>query len=201
MQSLFNFIVEPKNGRYTNTVKIGKKELIINTSIEDHKFVNRIGIVKSIPLVGETNINVNDEVIVHHNVFRRFYDIRGNEKNSTSYFKEDLYFCYPDQIFLYKNKNKWKAPYDFCFVKPLTEKNNLSVNKEQKHIGILKYGNSSLKAAKVSEGDIICFTPNSEYEFIIDNNRLYRMKTRDIAIKYEYKKNEIEYNTSWASGS
>jgi hypothetical protein len=78
MQSLFNFIVEPKNGRYTNTVKIGKKELIINTSIEDHKFVNRIGIVKSIPLVGETNINVNDEVIVHHNVFRRFYDIRGN---------------------------------------------------------------------------------------------------------------------------
>ena len=200
MQSLFNFIIQPKNGRYTNTVKIGKKELIINTSIEDHKFVNRVGIVKSIPLVGKTNINVNDEVIVHHNVFRRFYDIRGNEKNSTSYFREDLYFCYPDQIFLYKNKKKWKAPYDFCFVKPLAEKNKLSVNKEQKHIGVIKYGNDSLKAVNVKEKDIVCFTPNSEYEFIIDNNRLYRMKTRDIAIKYEYKKNESEYNTSWASG-
>ena len=51
------------------------------------------------------------------------------------------------------------------------------------------------------EGDVVGFTPSSEYEFVIDNNRLYRMTTRDIAIKYENKRNETEYNTSWASGS
>ena len=80
MQSLYSFIIQPKNGRYTNEVGVGDKKLIINTTMDDHKFVNRVGIVKSIPLIGDTNISVGDEVIVHHNVFRRFYDIRGVEK-------------------------------------------------------------------------------------------------------------------------
>ena len=99
MQSLYSFIIEPKESRYTNEVDVGGKKLIINTTMDDHKFVNRVGIVKSVPLIGDTDIQVNDEVIVHHNVFRRFYDVRGIEKNSSAYFKEDKYFCYYDQIF------------------------------------------------------------------------------------------------------
>ena len=83
----------------------------------------------------------------------------------------------------------------------MVDNSSLNINKEQKHIGILKHGNSSLERAGVYEGDVVGFTPSSEYEFIIDNNRLYRMTTKDIAIKYENKRNETEYNTSWASGS
>ncbi|NVM20025.1 MAG: hypothetical protein HWN80_20155, partial [Candidatus Lokiarchaeota archaeon] len=51
---------------------------------------------------GETEIKPGDEIIVHHNVFRRFYDVRGNEKNSRSYFEEDMYFVKPDQLYAYK---------------------------------------------------------------------------------------------------
>ena len=202
MQSLFSFIVEPKNGRYDNEVDIDGKKLIINTTMDDHKYVNRVGVVKSIPKIGKTNIKVGDEVIVHHNVFRRFYDVRGIEKNSSSYFKEDLYFCFYDQIFLYKQDNEWKAPFDFCFVKPIVEnkKQLVTVQKERSRVGILKYGNSSLDALKVHEGSLVGFSPSSEYEFIIENNRLYRMRTNDITIKYEYKGDEVEYNPSWASG-
>jgi hypothetical protein len=202
MQSLFSFIVEPKNGRYDNEVDIDGKKLIINTTMDDHKYVNRVGIVKSIPKIGKTNIKIGDEVIVHHNVFRRFYDVRGVEKNSSSYFKEDLYFCFYDQIFLYKQDNKWKAPFDFCFVKPIVEnkKQLVTVQKERPRVGILKYGNSSLDAFKVNEGSLVGFSPSSEYEFVIDNDRLYRMRTNDITIKYEYKGDEVEYNPSWASG-
>ena len=202
MQSLFSFIVEPKNGRYDNEVDIDGKKLIINTTMDDHKYVNRVGIVKSIPKIGKTNIKVGDEVIVHHNVFRRFYDVRGVEKNSSSYFKEDLYFCFYDQIFLYKQDNEWKAPFDFCFVKPIVEnkKQLVTVQKERSRVGILKYGNSSLDALKVNEGSLVGFSPSSEYEFVIDNDRLYRMRTNDITIKYEYKGDEVEYNPSWASG-
>jgi hypothetical protein len=202
MQSLFSFIVEPKNGRYDNEVDIDGKKLIINTTMDDHKYVNRVGIVKSIPKIGKTNIKVGDEVIVHHNVFRRFYDVRGVEKNSSSYFKEDLYFCFYDQIFLYKQNNEWKAPFDFCFVKPIVEnkKQLVTVQKERPRVGILKYGNSSLNAFKVNEGSLVGFSPSSEYEFVIDNDRLYRMRTNDITIKYEYKGDEVEYNPSWASG-
>jgi len=202
MQSLFSFIVEPKNGRYDNEVDIDGKKLIINTTMDDHKYVNRVGVVKSIPKIGKTNIKIGDEVIVHHNVFRRFYDVRGIEKNSSSYFKEDLYFCFYDQIFLYKQDNEWKAPFDFCFVKPIVEnkKQLVTVQKERPRVGILKYGNSSLNAFKVNEGSLVGFSPSSEYEFVIDNNRLYRMRTNDITIKYEYKGDEVEYNPSWASG-
>ena len=202
MQSLFSFIVQPKNGRYDNEVDIDGKKLIINTTMDDHKYVNRIGIVKSIPKIGKTNIKIGDEVIVHHNVFRRFYDVRGVEKNSSSYFKEDLYFCFYDQIFLYKQDNEWKAPFDFCFVKPIVEnkKQLVTVQKERPRVGILKYGNSSLDAFKVNEGSLVGFSPSSEYEFIIENDRLYRMRTNDITIKYEYKGDEVEYNPSWASG-
>ena len=204
MQSLYSFIIEPKESRYTNEVDIGGKKLIVNTTMDDHKFVNRVGIVKSIPLIGETDIQVNDEVIVHHNIFRRFYDVRGIEKNSSAYFKEDKYFCYYDQIFLYNRGDKWKAPRDFCFIKPIVEKNKNSIissQKEQKHIGILKYGNSSLKELKINEGDLLGFSPSSEYEFLIDDDRLYRMRTNDITIKYEYKGDEVEYNPSWAVSS
>ena len=202
MQRLYSFIIQPKNGRYTNEVEVGDKKLIVNTTMDDHKFVNRVGIVMSVPLIGDTDLSVGDEVIVHHNVFRRFYDVRGNEKNSTSYFKEDMYFCYYDQIFLYKHNNQWKAPGNFCFVKPILkkEKQIISDEKEQKRIGILKYGNSSLEAFKIYEGDLVGFSPTSEYEFIIDENRLYRMRTNDITIKYEYKGDEVEYNPSWAKG-
>ena len=202
MQSLYNFIIQPKNGRYVNKVDVNGKELILNTTMDDHKFVNRIGIVKSTPLVGETNIKIGDEVIVHHNIFRRFYNVRGIEKNSSSYFKEDLYFCYFDQIFLYKQNDEWKSPLDYCFVQPIAEKEK-SVSsglKEKSLTGILKYGNSSLEAIGITEGDIVGFSPNSEYEFVIDNNRLYRMKTKDITIKYEYKGDEVEYNPSWTKG-
>ena len=202
MQSLYSFIIQPKNGRYTNEVEVGDKKLIVNTTMDDHKFVNRVGVVMSVPLIGDTDLSVGDEVIVHHNVFRRFYDVRGNEKNSTSYFKEDMYFCYYDQIFLYKHNDQWKAPGNFCFVKPILkkEKQIISDEKEQKRIGILKYGNSSLEAFKIHEGDLVGFSPSSEYEFIIEEDRLYRMRTNDITIKYEYKGDEVEYNPSWAKG-
>ena len=77
MQSLFNFIVKPKSKRYENEVDIDGDKLIVNTTMDDHKYVSRIGVVESIPKVGKTNIKVGDEVIVHHNVFRRFYNVRG----------------------------------------------------------------------------------------------------------------------------
>ena len=87
------------------------------------------------------------------------------------------------------------------YVKPIENKTDFVTNqKERLRVGILKYGNSSLDALEVNEGSLIGFSPSSEYEFIIENNRLYRMRTNDITIKYEYKGDEVEYNPSWTSG-
>ncbi len=201
MRSIFSFIVKPVGDRYNNKIKVADKELILNTKIESFKSVNNFAEVVATPLAYSTDIKVGDIIVIHHNVFRVFYDIRGNKKNSRSYFKDDLYFCDLDQIYLYKNESKWKAFGDRCFVKPIKNKDYLNVDKEQKLIGILKYGNSSLEALKINEGDLVGYTPYGEFDFVIDGQRLYCMKSNDIVIKYGHKGNETEYNPSWAQGS
>ena len=90
MKSLFDFIVEPVGQRYSNEVKVGDKSLIINTKVESFKSVNNIAKVISVPISFKTPIKKGDLIMIHHNVFRRFYDIRGNEKNSKAYFKDNL---------------------------------------------------------------------------------------------------------------
>ncbi len=197
MTGVFDFIVKPVGSRYENSIDIDGKELIVNTKIESFKSVNNIAEVVSIPLAYKTDIKVGDTVIIHHNVFRRFYDMKGKQKNSRSYFKEDLYFCSSDQIYLYKTDTEWKSFGDRCFIKPLKNIDHLKLDKEQRLIGILKYGNDSLKELKINPGDLVGYTPYGEYEFIVDNQRLYCMKSNDIVIKYEYKGNEEEYNPGW----
>jgi hypothetical protein len=100
---------------------------------------------------------------------------------------------------LYKTDNKeWKTFGDRCFIKPLKNTDYLSLQKEKNLVGILKYGNSTLDALKINEGDLVGYTPFGEFDFIVDGQRLYCMKSNDIVIKYEYKGNETEYQPAWA---
>jgi len=201
MKSLFDFIVEPYGQRYNNKVKVGDKSLIINTQVETFKAVNNIAKVIEVPLSYKTSIKKGDLIMIHHNVFRRWYNVRGEEKNSKSYFKDNLYFVQQDQIYLYKRNNKWKSFNNRCFVAPLKDEVEIHNVLEQNLIGILKYGNSALEMLEISEGDVVGYKPFGEYEFIVDGERLYCMKSNDIVIKYERQGNETEYNPSWAQSS
>jgi len=196
MKSVYNFVVTPKGERYNNKKKVGDSELILNTEIYNHQFVNRTAIVKSIPLIGDTDIQPGDEVIVHHNVFRRWHNVKGIEKNSRSFFDENTYLINQDQIFLYKRNKEWLAPKGYCFVKPLKAQNPLNIDLEKPLQGIVKYSDGTVK-----KGDLVGFRPSSEYEFIVDGERLYRVLSNFITIKYEYQGNEEEYNPSWAQSS
>ena len=199
MKALYDFIVEPLGERYANKININGKELVLNTNIENYKFVNVIAKVKSVPINIKTKINVNDLVLVHHNVFRRFYDMKGREKNSRSYFKDNKYFVSIDQIFMYK-KDKWKTFGSRCFVKPLQSDNTFITDTKKKHYGILFYGNEELKRLNVNEGDIINYKKWREFEFVIDNELFYCMKSNDILINHGQQRNEKEYNPSWTQG-
>ena len=201
MKSLFDFIVEPVGQRYNNKIKVGDKSLIINTEIDSFKSVNNIAKVIEIPLSYKTPIKKGDFIIIHHNVFRRWHNMRGEEKNSKSFFKDNLYFVQQDQIYLYKRKDKWKAFNDRCFIAPLRDNIDINNWQEQSLIGILKYGNSALEALEINEGDVVGYKPNGEYEFVVNGKRLYCMKSNDIVIKYEHQGNQVEYNPSWAQSS
>ena len=192
MKSVYNFVVTPKGERYNNIKKVGDLELILNTDIYRHEFTNREAIVISTPMIGDTNIKPGDTVIVHHNVFRRWHNVKGIEKNSKSYFNENTYLINKDQIFLYKTKNKWIAPKGYCFVKPLKAIDKFNVECEKPLQGIVKYSDGT-----VNVNDLVGFRPSSQYEFIVDGERLYRVLSNFITIKYEYQGNEEEYNPSW----
>ena len=109
MKSIYDFVVKPKGSRYNNSKKVGDSELILNTEIFNHQYVNRQAEVISTPIIGNTDIKPGDTVIIHHNVFRRWHDVKGIEKNSRSYFNEDTYLVNYDQIFLYKTNNYYNA--------------------------------------------------------------------------------------------
>ena len=196
MKSVYNFVVTPIGERYNNTKKQDDGELILNTEIYNHQYVNREAKVISTPIVGDTDIKPGDTVIVHHNVFRRWHNVKGIEKNSRSYFNEDTYFISSDQVFLYKRNKEWTAPKGYCFIKPLKAIDQFNVESERPIIGIVKYSDGTVK-----EGDLVGYRPKTQSEFIVDNEKLYRVLSNLITIKYEYQGDEEEYNPSWAESS
>ena len=131
-------------------------------------------------------------MIVHHNVFRRWHNVKGVEKNSRSYFNESTYFIGSDQIFLYKRNNEWIAPKGYCFIKPLKAVDQFNIESEKPLQGIVKYSDGTVK-----EGDLVGYKPKTQAEFIVDSERLYRVLSNLITIKYEYQGDEEEYNPSW----
>ena len=195
MNAYKDFIISPIGDRYNNSIRVGEKELVLNTEIFNHKYINRLAKVIATPLLFQSPLNVGDEVIVHHNIFRRWHNMKGVEKNSRSYWKEDRYIASGDQIYLYKRDN-WVAMPGYSFIKPLKTIDKFNVESERPLIGVVKYSDGTF-----DKEELVGFTPNMEYEFIINGERLYRVMNKFITIKYEYQGNEEEYNPSWAQGS
>ena len=194
MKPIFNFIVKPFGGRYNNSTKVGDKDLILNTEIFNHQYINREAIITSTPIHNPLCLQQGDIVVLHHNVFRRWHNVKGVEKNSRSFLSEDEYIVSEDQIFMYKKDDQWVAAPGFTFVKPIKSKDKYSLEAERPLIGIVKYSDG-----KFLPTQLVGFRPSSEFEFVVDGERLYRVMNNFITIEYEYKGDEEEYNPSWAT--
>ena len=72
MKGMYDFIVEPLGERYDNTIKVGDIDLVVNTNVESFKSVNNIAVVLALPKAFKTDIGIGDQIMIHHNVFRRF---------------------------------------------------------------------------------------------------------------------------------
>ena len=196
MQSIYNFIVSPYAKRTTSEKEVNGVTLLLNTELQNHLYTSRHGVVQAVPKVNDLGLLPGDEIIVHHNVFRRFRDIRGVEKNSRSYYEEDKFFVYPDQIYAYKRNDEWKPIEGFIFVKPMLEDRMFSEHNERPLIGKVKYAYGDYKAE-----ELVGFTPGTEYEFNIEGEKVYRVPANRITIKYGYQEGKEEYNPSWSQSS
>lgn len=179
MRSPFQFIISPKGKRYDNSKEINGTTFITNTSIEDAKDVNRTGVVIDTPINYKGVIEKGDEVIIHHNIFREYYDIKGNIKYSKSHFQDDLFLVFADSIYLYK-KSKWICNNQSIFIKPIEQYNEIKFIKEKAYLsGEVYYPNGEFK-----KGEHVSFTPESEYEITVDGVKLYKMRLSDICLKF-----------------
>ena len=183
MQSIVDFIITPvKNRRYNNTKSIGDVEVITSTSQEDFRFSNREGKVVNTPKNYKGDIKIGDTLLVHHNVFKFYYDMRGRQRSGRSFLKDNLFMVAQDQFFLYKQNGVWKPHSKYCFVKPIdTEESVIYKNTQYEPlVGIMKYANKELLDLGVKNGDRVCFKPDTEYEFIVDDEKLYRIMSASI---------------------
>jgi len=186
MRSPFYFIVKPLDDkRHTNTKDIDGMDFITSTSEENHMASNRQGVVVATPLGYDGEIEVGDLLLVHHNVFKFYNDMKGRQKSGKSFFKDDLFFIEDDQFFMYKHNDQWVCHDRYCFVKPVPVEESfiMKLGKEEPLIGIMKYPNKYLSSQGVNSGDRISFKPNSEYEFTVDDEKLYRMFDHQITMK------------------
>jgi len=196
MKPLYDYVIKPLGDRYNNSIEVdGGKSLILNTEIFNHGYINRKAIIISTPIDNVYNLQEGQEIIVHHNVFRRWSNVKGIEKNSRGFLNEDEYLVSPDQIYMYKTSD-WECVNGYTFVKPLKNKDKFSVEVERPLIGIVKYSDGTFLPTQ-----LVGFRPSSEFEFTIDGERLYRVMNNFITIEYEYQGDEEEYNPSWAESS
>ena len=184
MNPRYGYLIEPIGGEYNNTKNIAGVDLVVNTTIEDAAFVNRLGVVKGLPTNIEDNeLEIGDIVVVHHNVFRTYLNMKGQKTKSNEFFRENSYIVPLERIYLYKRKDDWKALKTYCFVLPVdySEDSVILRNKEKEdHVGLIEVSNTYLQSKGIFKGSKIGFTKNSEYEFNIEGKKLYRMQTRDI---------------------
>ncbi len=185
MKSPFYFIVEPvKNRRYNNTIDIDGVDFITSTSKEDFKFSNREGVVIETPSNYKGPIKKGDKLLVHHNVFKYYNDMRGRERSGKSFLKDNTFFVDDTQYFAYNNGVEWRSVRNCCFVKPVEKKDFylFKLGTDEPLTGELVIDNEELKDMGLSVGDIVCFTPHSEYEFNVDGEVMYRMYTHNITM-------------------
>jgi hypothetical protein len=185
MRSPTDFIAKPMRGRrYDNTKDIGGIEFIVSTSEEDHTFSNRYAEVVATPLGYSGPIVPGDTLLVHHNVFKHYYDMKGRRRSGKSFFRDDQFLIDTEQFFLYKHDDNWNAVGRFCFVKPVPVEDSFikKVGNEEPLMAEIVYPSEYLIQQGVKIGDKVIYEPDSEYEFTVDDEKLFRMYEHQIKV-------------------
>ena len=83
---------------------------------------------------------------------------------------------------MYRHDGEWHAYDRYCFVQPVAPEDWILMKplKEEPLTGIMRYPNEALTSMGVKVGDKVTFKPDSEYEFSVDGEKMYRMYDHQI---------------------
>ena len=182
--SVYQTLIKPKDDqRYNTTKNIGGGDWVVHTSISDKdgREVNRIGIVTGLPLI-DTQYEIGDEVLVHHNVFRQFWNQKGKLQNSNASLGHNGFSAWIDQIYAFRKPGEeWTMLGDNILVYPVIDEEKVLVTHFKPLHGTLAVGNTETSKIGLKPGERLLFTPNSEHKYEVDDKLHYRMRTKDIA--------------------
>lgn len=187
MRSPYDFIVKPVDDRrYANSKEIAGVEVYTSTSDEDHMSANRFGEVVALPLGYEGPVEIGHTLLVHHNVFKFYNDMQGVQKSGRSWFKDDLFFIDDMQYFMYNDGESWNTVGKYSFITPIAmthEEGKLRVNTHEVQLeGIMKYPSEYMKSMGVNVGDRVTYFPGMNYEFTVEDEKMYRLMDRHISV-------------------
>jgi hypothetical protein len=181
LRAVEQFIV--KGERYANT----KGDLIVSSNEEDHRFSNREGEVVALPVGYTGPIQVGDTLLVHHNVFKHYNDMKGRRQSGRSFLRDDLFLVDFDQFYMWRRDGDWNSHDRFCFVSPIPPQESTIFKPltEEPLMGIMSYPNDYLMTQGIKSGDTVTFKPDSEYEFNVGGKKMYRMFDHQITCKIQ----------------
>ena len=188
MRSPYDFIVKPVDGRrYANSKDIGGVEVYTSVSDEDHTSANRFGEVIALPLDYDGPIEIGYVLLVHHNVFKFYNDMQGEQKSGRSYFRDGLFFIDDMQYYMYNDGESWHTVGKYSFVTPIEtvhEEGKLRLNVAEVQLqGVMLHPSYYMLSMGVNIGDTVTYYPGMNYEFIVEDERMYRLMDRHITVK------------------
>ena len=189
MRALHYIIIKTER-TYNNTEKLNGIDITVNVDIDDVKSINRKATVVCAPK--GTNLFKGEEVIVHHNIMRETIHTDGTLDKGHFYISDNYYWLPVSEAIMKKNSNgEWETLLDFVFIRPVKEEVedvgnglflvNRSYKGRKENKAVLAITNKNLKGVEV--GDNIIFSYNSEHEFLIDGELLYKCRIEDILAK------------------
>ena len=110
-----------------------------------------------------------DTVVVHHNVFRKYYDMKGKEKFSSSKIRGTTYLASHLEVFAFNSGDGWKSIEPYIFM-----------SSDQTHNGEVLVSYIGSEDDGIIPGERLYYRPDSEYEFIIDGVKMYRVPKSNI---------------------
>lgn len=189
------YVIVEVDESYINEIEIGGGiKLTVNSTIESIEHINRRARVVSAPAF--TVLKEGYEVIIHHNICRLRNGIKGELVRSNYHLEGNKYFVPLTEIFCYKTEESdWISIDPYVFVEPIKRERKegliVLIDDSESHKGMVRnrgkiaFGNKALEEYGFVKGDIVLFSNNSEYEFIIDGKLYYKMSTKDILGKFE----------------
>lgn len=183
IKSPIYFIVKPVDGdRYKNTKSFGDSELLMNASLENADYTNRLSEVVELPIGYKGDVEVGDLLVVHHNTFRLMRTQMGDMVSSMKHIIKDLFWVHDYYLHVDKEGNCYsRSPY--VFLKPSVESSMWYGQRESKNKGVLKFLNKDLEELGFKKDREYAFKNHRDYRFTLFGEDYYKMDYQSILLE------------------